>query len=935
MANIIFNSITNKNSIVSEIKDTINPYSFIEYISKTSGDNTTEDFKNYKEYLVEWSNIRSTDDSAIDSKTLLQREIINLLKIITVSYATFEEQSFLASLNWDMSTATAEEKNSLYSALPIFVSRLKEIADFYRKKRSEANFIIERNKIKGTTLSIEKIIFDKIIQYLFNNDQSQIPFVQNFLNISIDNYVDVYSDYFDIERGVVPTANYNDIDKDIYFELKKVLGDMLFDGNVYLREIPLIAQLAIDFSQECIGDKLTLKNELVEKSELSLITDTDKIALRKKLYQKFIGTDFYYLYKDSEGNIVTDVFIKADNPTNNLLNQQTIDTPTNPGNQLKLLKNIGLFFKPCKTSLLRVNTYNFDYVIDESKIKDNKVYIFPDPKVYGNVGFNKQSEYPYIIEYSFDDYIKNFGYGVAEGDPEVSEAQQPVFSYYSKEQDIQKVNKNNKITLDFESLYNKGYITTLKSDFYGNKFALYKEENGKFARDMVPEFEPFTPGIKKDKLFITIDGGVLGSDDTGWAEQTSADLPSWNAGQPHYYNFFFEAGISELIGTGKVPMRAYFPDSIPPGNGNFELSLSGNVNEGVGFVDGGKLDEDYTQYEPYVNEGSSVLVNKYRSELVELPEVSNTGTYYDIEYKQGELFVSLGYDQQVLPIQDVLTWWANEKDNNYNNYQYFLANLYEFDIVENVIILKAKDKIDGKISLLFEKLNYSISENKFVKAEETPIIFRSTDTNGNVNQFESFSIRTFSDFDSSYYGGNSNITDRGSNIFYVEGKHKCYFAVMQIKSLTFYIENIPVLCPVLYPDVYEIDLNQFNYKAYKFNFADEEVTKQVTESFRIPDTLFGLSAIAPHKLGNVCLSYSNVTDMFMLSYISYDLNMCPYVYKHFFTVNGGTSIYNGEIDTLALESTIYHPVTTDAGDVINPGDEESLRLTFDNNKIID
>lgn len=44
------------------------------------------------------------------------------------------------------------------------------------------------------------------------------------------------------------------------------------------------------------------------------------------------------MIKDSEGNITTDVFIKADNPSNNLLNQQTVDTPFTESKQLELLK---------------------------------------------------------------------------------------------------------------------------------------------------------------------------------------------------------------------------------------------------------------------------------------------------------------------------------------------------------------------------------------------------------------------------------------------------------------------------------------------------------------------------------------------------------------------------------------------------------------------
>ena len=98
MASGFINSIINKNSIISEVKDTLNPYSFIEYIVKTSDDNTTDSFKNYKDYLVEWSKVKSSN-TFVDTRSLIQNEVINLLKVLTVSYATYEEQSFIANLN--------------------------------------------------------------------------------------------------------------------------------------------------------------------------------------------------------------------------------------------------------------------------------------------------------------------------------------------------------------------------------------------------------------------------------------------------------------------------------------------------------------------------------------------------------------------------------------------------------------------------------------------------------------------------------------------------------------------------------------------------------------------------------------------------------------------------------------------------------------------
>lgn len=498
----VSDSIINANGFNSTAEDTIKPFTFIEFITKANlGNNESVFLTNYKEYLTSWSNIKNKSGELVNTAELIKSQVISLLKTLTVSFANQEEQKFLSSLNWDFSNLTdpiakQEAKNSIYSALPLFVSRIKEIALFYKDKRTEATFTISRNKIRGTKKSIEKIIFDKILSFLFSTNSDKISYVQNYLNISINNYVDTYSEYFDIERSENITTEYNDIDPTIYFELESVLADMLFNGDVYLREIPLIASLAIDFSQECVGDMLTLKNELIRTNTLGLIDDNEKVTLKRQLYEKYIGTDFYYLYKDGE-NYVTDIFIKAENPTNNLLNQQTIDTPYTVSKQLKLLKDIGLFFKPDKLSLLRIDTTNFNYSIDTDKVEEGKLYIFPDPKLYGNVAFNRQVDYPFIIEYSYDEYIKTASFGKAAGDPLVTTDTQALFAYYSREQDINKINRTGVIATEFSDLYNRGFITQVKVDFYGNKFAMFKEKTDKFTN--LWTFNPVHPDISESK----------------------------------------------------------------------------------------------------------------------------------------------------------------------------------------------------------------------------------------------------------------------------------------------------------------------------------------------------------------------------------------------------------------------------------------------------
>jgi hypothetical protein len=67
--------------------------------------------------------------------------------------------------------------------------------------------------------------------------------IKRDLLISIENYVDTYSEYFDIPRqkeftdktrAEMLSANMNDVDFRMYLEIELVVSEILFSGNVYL-----------------------------------------------------------------------------------------------------------------------------------------------------------------------------------------------------------------------------------------------------------------------------------------------------------------------------------------------------------------------------------------------------------------------------------------------------------------------------------------------------------------------------------------------------------------------------------------------------------------------------------------------------------------------------------------------------------------------------
>lgn len=160
-----------------------------------------------------------------------------------------------------------------------------------------------------------------------------------------------------------------------------------------------------------------MKNSLSYHATINRIDLDEQVAIKRDLYKKFIGCDLYYAYVDKDGNIFTDVLCRAENPTGNLLNCCSADQAVQPSYQLTELAKIGLFFKPDKCSILKVNARDYTWEFNEEVIEDDTWYIFPDPTKYGDIGTNKDSKYPLLMTYKDTYDIRNLSSGEARDYP--------------------------------------------------------------------------------------------------------------------------------------------------------------------------------------------------------------------------------------------------------------------------------------------------------------------------------------------------------------------------------------------------------------------------------------------------------------------------------------------------------------------------------------
>lgn len=474
-------SLTNLYSLINgytDAKDRERVFTFIEFIKEFGFENSSDIILSlYREYLILWANTKKRNDF-IDDEEYVKEALTDTLKTITLSYSSYEEQDFLANIDWQ----NIYHKRAI---IPFFARKIKEICDFYKQKRQDISQFVDKNKFRGTRRSIEEIIYEKIIDFYFTN-KNQIPQIaelQRNLIITLEEYVDVYSEYFDIPhkkkcndktRAALLSANINDVNYADYLEVSQVVADMIYSGEIYLNEIPLIAQVGLDLSAHCTGDLENLRQELLNNATLNQVSLSEQIAIRRKLYEKLLGCDLYYIYSDENKNLQSNLLVKAQNPSGNLLNCGSADMALVESEQVKLISHIGLFFKPDKLGILKVHADNFVWEVDMDKIKPDTFYVFPEPGKYGDIGANKDINYPLVYEYKLDSVIKNLSSGVAKDEPLAYLSSMTWGSYYSKQYDDFKLIDNKNFNHSFTSLANTGLLESYQIDMFGNEYGLFK-----------------------------------------------------------------------------------------------------------------------------------------------------------------------------------------------------------------------------------------------------------------------------------------------------------------------------------------------------------------------------------------------------------------------------------------------------------------------------
>jgi hypothetical protein len=422
-------SITNPNVFKNDTLDVEFPMSFLTFIKLINVSFEPDSLQNYYNfYIKSWNNLNSSKE--LNSRQLILEKYREFLKELSLKYTTLEEQAFLSKIDFN-------DPYDLDIVMGFYSKKLKDLATFYNNKRHDIKFNIVRNKLIGTTYGSEKTILELVLSYLKTLDDGKILF------------------------------DYDEITKKIEVELEE-----LYDTYpLYLNQTPnslIYDNKNLDYGYNIflVPDDITISTLLsgfsTELQELKEFPDL--LENKRKLTQKYVSTNFYYL---STGN-TTEAFLSGklfscDNEVLNLINR---DYPTTASTQnpdfLVNEQSLG-FFRPHKQSIILLDGENESYSFNFENLAPNTIYLFPDPNKIGENG----DVITFIINES--NLKKNYSSGNAKNQPYSSKDDTKYYGYTSK------LELPDSKYLDV--LFDQGFISDIKQDIYSNLFGLFKDDH--------------------------------------------------------------------------------------------------------------------------------------------------------------------------------------------------------------------------------------------------------------------------------------------------------------------------------------------------------------------------------------------------------------------------------------------------------------------------
>jgi hypothetical protein len=853
-------SITNSYVEKQDALDNSNPIPFLTFIKIINVSFEPDSLQGYYTYYVKaWNKLNSRSEK--DNTNSITERYREFIKDISLNYTTNEEKQFLTKIDFN-------DPYDLDIAIGFYGRKLKELALYYNSKRNDVKFNVVRNKLKGTNFGIERTISELTLSYLKNLDDGKMLYdfdqIKNVLEIQIDELYDTCPFYF----NQTPDPNHYD---------KK---DLDYGFNLFLED-----------------DKTTISKHLSAYSEnLKVLKETNQLFDNKrKLTQKYLSTDFYYLSTGSnKSQFLSGKLFSTDKPINNFLNR---DYPTTVSTEISgyLQSNQSRgFFRPQNTSIVLVDGLNSSFSINLSTISPNSLYFFPDPNVIGVNGD--------ILTFIVDDlHLKNnFSSSNAVNQPSTNQFDTKYNGYVSKiEPNVQKY---------LDSVFDNGDIKDSKKDIYNNLYGLFKNDskfgqvitnidekttkslifNGHLFYDDVynegygynwgvidnttyketkrsgistytgrfssinPDlnlyfgrFTPYNDLVKPtDENLVpyqeTFEGGYFTkSDYSKYDDSLSSDLSAFSTNTGlFYYTELIDGSVSKIS-----PLTRALLDPLYP-------TLSGNFTNtptltSLNIVDGSRFEIPFSS-----NFGFSSNSYSYENSTVSPTQFSNPISYDPKFELNGKILIRNSATRAVLPLLDTFPY-LNSKFNP-SIVSELNSKIVNFEITNDIMV------IESQKYLTFNK-----------------ILFK----NGLFQDPKSTSI--YLNHSTSPYNKISNRFKVKNDIFYVKlNVNNIFDADYNIIDDTLNNNFI------VYPEIYQFDTINFKNKKIFPIFPGD-----ITNYFNIMG-----NNVKYVKSDTPILSYSSKNNIFNLSFLMKDQNDMVALHGYSFHLNPNVTFLNHVIN---------------------------------------
>ena len=880
-------SITNPNVRRENALDRNIAFTFLEFIKNVPEFYEPTGLQNYyNEYIRRYNKINV-------SKTSSEKEIIieryrEFLKDITLNFSTNAEKKFLSQIDFG-------DPYDLQVAVAFYSKKIRSIISYYQVKRDKLPFSTTRAKLKGSNFGLQQNAYELVIDFLANRDTAELDYnikdVKSNLSISLTEYVDQYTKYFNVEPD----------EKEYGRNYLEYSPDGLPESNIFLNNDSILIE-------EVFADTSAFLREIKEVDEV--------FENKRQQTEKFIGADYYYLSTNNLGTSEFGKLFEAEAPYANFLNTNYPSVASVFSDNIKSVKDQG-FFKPSNSSIVAIESERLEF-FERDFYPANTLYIFPDPNLFTN----NENIFTFVINTSRS--INNQSKGIAINQPNTDKNSTSLMGYNSK----LPVDRN--LDTDLSFLFDQGYIYDSKTDLHGNIFGLLKDNN--FYRNNFKE-EPnrvvknlilngyqffdtlygegsafnystvntgstatyantfrsgvttftqfFTAGTDAESAsakdiffryygpnqplltppnFSQVDIEQIGtieanvkegaffkfSDDEILDDAVSTNLSAYtDSTGDFYFTDLIEGGIADYD-NGSTVVRALCDSLHPSASGNMTLNVVASGDNGVVNMEGGLFTDDLTyDYNPRGFELVDYNDETLRETIV-TDVLSASESFFTKQENFGKIYVKNINKPNNLPNVKELTIALPYLDTKFSGGGVFettiknelSSKVKEFDMFYNTMFIETSS------FLIVEDIEYNVKNNDFTNTTNTVVNLLSC----NTNNFDKV----------------SNRFKVGDDVFYVQlvrqGAVNDDAAFKDIR---------------VYPKIYKYNYNRKNTEQIYPTLQDSIVNDYSYFNDFNNDVLLLES-------GKPQLTYSSENELFNLSFILKDQNKTPRLYSYVF-----------------------------------------------------